>query len=310
MAKPIIVISCRNNGWILDCIASDLKKYLSGRILYLPISKRQIILRFKAFILLRKNNLIFMHQNLFIEALESSPRIKRAKSVVFFTHQMSVNETALSKLVHLRNAKKIIVMSRTIKFFLISVLGEDFSEKIVVRVGGADLSFFSNKQLNREQNTVILVIYFALRKRPDLILQTVRANPDFTFILHGRNWKDWIFFNDLSKLPNFEYHEFNFVAANSLFNRAYTFLSLSDVEGGPLPALEGLSAGLRVIITDTGFARDLKEISSSVEVIPINPTADQIRSALEKSLTNPPPHSHNIKDLFSYDKFLSEFYIK
>jgi glycosyltransferase involved in cell wall biosynthesis len=309
MFRPTIVIASRNNGWILDHIALDLKKQFSGTILRLPSSRRQFLLQLKAYFYLKNRNLIFMHQNLFINAINQYPKVLHAKSVVFFTHQNSYTEESLVKLGDLKFANKVIVLSNQIKSFLISIIGENDSNHIVVRVGGANLSTFFNQNMQRRPGSVVLVVYFALRKRPDLIVRTVRTNPNYNFILHGKNWENSDFLKDLQVLPNFQYFEFEFASANNLFNSSEVFLSLSDIEGGPVPALEALAAGCRVILTNTGFSKELSEISDSVQVIPINPSSSVVTQALDKARELPPP-SGDVSVNFSYEEFLQEFLIK
>ena len=72
-----------------------------------------------------------------------------------------------------------------------------------------------------------------------------------------------------------------------------------------MPALEALAAGCKVILTDTGFARDLKRISGSVVVIPVNPNTQEVTEAIDLALSLPYPKSDVIQ-FFSYQKFLKE----
>jgi glycosyltransferase involved in cell wall biosynthesis len=310
MSRPVIIISSRRNDWILDYIALDLKKKFNGKIQRLPSSRRQLYLRIKSFFFLKEKYFIFMHQNLFLNAVRLKPNLVHAQSVVHFTHQMSYSEEAKIELSNLRFANKIVVHSHEIRNFLISIIGELNSSHIVVSAGGADLSFFSNLNTQRKTRSVILVVYFAVRKRPDLILRTVRTNPDYNFILHGRNWEDTIFLKELKQFSNFQYHEFDFARANELFNASEIFLSLSDIEGGPLPALEALAAGCRVVLTNTGFSQELRESSAAVLVIPTNPSSSVVTQALDSARVLPPPVSSQISSNFSYDKFLQTYLLE
>jgi glycosyltransferase involved in cell wall biosynthesis len=306
MSSPTIVIPSKQNGWILEAIARDLAKKTKGHILEMPSSRREIILQIKLLLHLKSENYIFLHQNLFLNMYSRSTKVKNAKSIVLFTHQSSFTKEDLLKLSNLKYASKIIVNAGETKKFLISVLGQDYGKQIVVKIGGADLSFFSNFRLERSTKKVIIVSNFTARKRPDLIVRTVTTNPDYKFLLHGRGWFGTSPYNKLIKLANFEYREFNFADANELFNLSYVYLSLSDIEGGPMPALEALKAGCRVILTDTGLARDLKKISASIHILPVSPSEAQVSNALRLSTHMPPPEE-DIYEYISYEKFLNEF---
>jgi glycosyltransferase involved in cell wall biosynthesis len=83
-------------------------------------------------------------------------------------------------------------------------------------------------------------------------------------------------------------------------------MSLSDLEGAPMPALESLAAGCKVVLTNTGFAKELSDISKSVVVIPTNPSSIDIKTGLRVIKDSPYPHA-NIRESFNYTNFLKEF---
>jgi glycosyltransferase involved in cell wall biosynthesis len=188
---------------------------------------------------------------------------------------------------------------------LITALGRDIVSKVKVVLGGADISQFRPLGTPRELKSVIYVARFAERKRPDLILRTVQNNSSFLFTMHGKGWEKTHIFDSLKSCNNFKYFDFNFKNSNVLLNKSNIFLSLSDNEGAPMPALEALAAGCKVILTDTGFARDLEQISDSVIVIPVNPSPYEVTLALNKSLNLPNPPL-DIVNNFKYENFLRE----
>jgi glycosyltransferase involved in cell wall biosynthesis len=73
-----------------------------------------------------------------------------------------------------------------------------------------------------------------------------------------------------------------------------------------MPALEALAAGCKIILTDTGFAKELLNISESVVVIPVNPTSEEIKASLRAIKELPYPHA-NVVENFNYTNFLKEF---
>lgn len=110
---------------------------------------------------------------------------------------------------------------------------------------------------------------------------------------------------NLKRCNNFRYIKFKFKNSNFLYNQANIFLSLSDNEGGPIPALEALATGCKVILTDTGFARDLKKLSNSVIIIPTNPTSTEVSLALNECLNLSDSDLSEIQKL-DYNRFLKE----
>jgi glycosyltransferase involved in cell wall biosynthesis len=153
---------------------------------------------------------------------------------------------------------------------------------------------------------VIFVSRLTGRKRPDLVLRTVKENPEYFFFLHGKNWLGSIFLDELLMLPNFKYMEFNFQKANEIYNKCSVFMSLSDIEGAPMPALEALAAGCKVILTNTGFAQELIDISKSVVIIPVSPSSEEVKFSLGAIQKLPYPDV-NISENFNYTNFLNEF---
>ena len=63
-------------------------------------------------------------------------------------------------------------------------------------------------------------------------------------------------------------------------SRATLFLSLSKLEGGPIPLIESMRMGVIPVATDTGFARDIIAHGRNGVVIPNPPTAAQVHQAI------------------------------
>lgn len=306
MTYPTIILPRGSENWIFGALSRDLQKLHRGRVLYFPSRKKHLITRIKYRLYKLRGTLIILHQEIFIQIVESNKDILNCDIVVFYTHQNSHEDHELQRLQHLKKATKIIVCSLEIKQFLIKIIGISFESHIKVVVGGADVSRFKSIGLNRETSNVLFVSRLTGRKRPDLILRTVKDNPEYFFFLHGKNWLGSTFLDELLMLPNFKYIEFNFRKANEIYNKCSVFISLSDIEGAPMPALEALSAGCKVILTNTGFAQELIEISKSVVIIPVNPSPEDIKFSL-RTIQKLPYPDVNISENFSYTNFLSEF---
>jgi glycosyltransferase involved in cell wall biosynthesis len=158
------------------------------------------------------------------------------------------------------------------------------SERVLVLPHPVNRSRFNPFNSNRNRD-VIVVSNFYERKRPDLIVHTIKRNPHISFSILGRKWENFSKNNDLRSLPNLKMMNFDWESYPQVLKRHRVFLSLSDVESGPVPLLESLSCGLNPVVTDTGTARDL--LSDNRLIVPTNPRSEQIDIALQFALDLP-----------------------
>jgi glycosyltransferase involved in cell wall biosynthesis len=96
-----------------------------------------------------------------------------------------------------------------------------------------------------------------MRKNPHIFLDFVKSNPQLKFRLLGKNWRSSSFFEAAHKLKNLEYKEITGALTSKDFNECSHYLCLSSLEGGPMPLLEAVAAGLIPISTNVGFAPEL-----------------------------------------------------
>jgi glycosyltransferase involved in cell wall biosynthesis len=306
MRKVTVILKRGNQNWILGAFAKDIRQSVGARLIYFPMKKRQLWTLFKYKLLFKPEGLIIiLHQELFYYMKKIKINFDNCELIIFYTHNYGLTESDLRNFQYLRSVDKVVVPSTEAKNFLVTTLGTKISKKVKVVIGGADVSHFRRLKNNKKTQSVIFVARLADRKRPDLIYRTVSENSDFSFSLHGSQWKNSRHLDLLNSCSNFDYYEFNFKNSNVLYNQNSIFLSLSDIEGGPVPALEALASGCKVILTDTGFARDLKNLSSSVVLIPINPSSSEVTLALNKCLNLPEP-ALDIVENFRYDHFLKQ----
>ena len=129
-------------------------------------------------------------------------------------------------------------------------------ELLHVAIGAADPErFVSHARV--EQGKVGLCSAYYERKRPDFIFSIIKAMPWRNFILVGRNWHNFSDFESLCALDNFEYVEASYSDYPSLYDQMSVFLSVSKVEGGPIPLIEAMMSNVFPVVSDTGFARDV-----------------------------------------------------
>lgn len=197
-------------------------------------------------------------------------------SIVLYPH----NEPEMGTLTH---QAKVLNSAFCVYFFCsrdaeeLIKNGLDLS-KVRLTFCAVDVDCVPHPGLLRESKTVVLASRFGPRKGLEILPDLVRQMPDWRFIGLGRNWETFINSNELSTLTNFEYYSLDKKSRNYYFSKAEVFLSLSNLEGGPVPLIESIELGCKPVSTDTGFARDVMENNGIL--IPINPVPEQVKSAL------------------------------
>lgn len=95
------------------------------------------------------------------------------------------------------------------------------------------------------------------RKNPNILLSIAEKLPEEKFLLIGKGWRESPMASKLRDRNNIEYREFQGALTTDDLDGCDLFLMTSSVEGGPMPLMETLAAGLIPIATDTGFVREI-----------------------------------------------------
>jgi glycosyltransferase involved in cell wall biosynthesis len=163
-------------------------------------------------------------------------------------------------------------------------------EKIVIANCAVDNDcVFDNKEI-REQRTIILASKFGPRKGAELLPDIVKKLPDWNFIVMGRGWDNFLKQENLLNVPNFTYVQFNKKNRSKYFSKAKIFLSLSNLEGGPVPLIESMALGVIPISTSTGFAPEFIKDGINGYLLPLKPDPDFVVSkivSVDKLSENP-----------------------
>ena len=162
---------------------------------------------------------------------------------------------------------------------------------------------FATQFSAKRTSDVVFVANYTQRKRPDLLVGIVKSLCGVNFTLIGRGWIGTQEYDELMPLKNFAYAEFEFESYPARLAQHKVFCTLSDLEGGPVPLLESLVAGLSVVATDTGTARDLTPASCRKFILPINPTVEMISQSILGALKVDKPGFESKKEYF-YDGFV------
>ena len=154
------------------------------------------------------------------------------------------------------------------------------SEKIVIANCAIDNNCVLDNKEIREEKTIILASKFGPRKGAELLPGIVKKLPDWNFIVMGRGWGNFLKQEKLLNVPNFTYVQFNKKNRSKYFSKAKIFLSLSNLEGGPVPLIESMALGVIPISTSTGFAPEFIKDGTNGYLLPLNPDPDFVVSKI------------------------------
>jgi glycosyltransferase involved in cell wall biosynthesis len=224
----------------------------------------------------------FSYPSMFESYLKSNPDRYRHRSIVNYTHNMD-------ELGDLKHQAKILNQAHSIHFNCSansdSLIKAGLNPKKVRLVFGAvDADCSPLVGIKRESKTILMASRYSERKGLDIFPKVVSLLPEWKFIILGRGWEKFLKDNNLDSNPNIEYQFFNKVARNIAMSRATLFLSLSKLEGGPIPLIESMRMGVIPVATDTGFARDIIATGKNGVVIPNPPTAAQVHQAILEAI--------------------------
>ena len=119
------------------------------------------------------------------------------------------------------------------------------------------------------------------RKRPNLFLDLVETRPDLQFLLIGHSWSKHPLFQRVTRLKNLVYKEFQGPLGSELLDGCDIYLMTSEFEGGPMPLMETLAAGIVPICTRTGFVEAIFEFADLPKKLIVEPNLDAINEAIQ-----------------------------
>lgn len=238
-------------------------------------------------------------------------KIKRNPLFLIFTHQSDSFSKRQKKL--LQRVDIIFVHSpKDIEIF--RNLG--LSCRIVPFIGAINPENFSRSVKVGE---VIAFIGTPVeRKNPKLFLEFTKTNPHTQFRILGKNWRKSKYWKELISLGNIEYKEINSPICTEDLDGCSHYLMMSSIEGGPIPLLETMAAGLIPIATKTGISVDfLSEIGLADQLIDspsnFNEIMEKILNQYSESKINSAiqiAKSYSIERFSKILKFEIEFYLQ
>jgi glycosyltransferase involved in cell wall biosynthesis len=276
-----LVVVNDDGGWILEKISNKIFQAADGRKIKctkfskLPVSK----------------SYFFSHYNKLRVSIFLNPFILKKRLTVFFTHLDEGNIRKEEIAILLNKCANVLVMNTSDMSMLISFGVR--KEIIEVVYAGADKNlFFPAQNKSVDDNPVIgfCLKYSAAnshnkRKRYDLIIDFIK-NVDFAdVVLVGPGWEEHSRFSEVEKLKHFKYYDAKYEDYPDLYRQMSVFLSVSRLEGGPVPLLEAMMSGVIPVASNTGFASDIIEDGKNGFLFNVDSDLDNILDLSKKALS-------------------------
>lgn len=260
------VVAPQNRGWILEGICKEIARHVDGEAGF----------HYGLQPLPRSRSYFFSHYSLFLACL-GDPALRRATTLVWFTHPSWENDRTAEVVRGLRAATKVI-SSSTVQADVLADAGFP-RRNLAVILPGADPERYTSHR--RGAGAVGFCSAYYPRKAPELICALVRALPHREFVLLGRGWPEAPEFAALSAAANFTYIERDYEDYPSFYDDIDVFVSPSRMEGGPIPLLEAMMANAVPVATRTGFAPDLIDHGRNGYLCPVDPPVETLAELVE-----------------------------
>lgn len=135
------------------------------------------------------------------------------------------------------------------------------------------------------KRTVGLVGRYYPRKNLELLVRICNELPNVEFQIFGTGWEASDMFKAISLCPNFTILNFELDKLHEFYMRLDCFLSLSKLEGGPIPMLEAASLGIPIFCFETGFASELKgDLAEHICILPLDTPDSTVPERLSEFL--------------------------
>jgi glycosyltransferase involved in cell wall biosynthesis len=286
------IVHDKARGWILDAICREIgsRQPDSWIVTYHPEEVPEA------------KNLFFSHYALLQSFVERQPeRLKESKSFVWYTHPREENPNSVAKLLlDFDHVTKVIFTCESNRRTWIERGLPD--EKAALVLGAADPQLFQFHE--RGHGVVGLSSSFYERKNPDCLLQVMRLLPHRQFVLVGRNWNQYALFEEMKALPNFTYKTASYEDYPDIYATFDVFVSISNLEGGPIPLVEAMMSNAVPVASSTGFASDLINHGENGFIVDQDAGADKIAELIEAAFELP-GNIRKTVERYSWDHFSS-----
>ncbi len=265
---PRWALVASRDDWILRRICRELHRHGCLNALYFDTGHG----------LARAEYYFFAHYSRLMQFLQR-PRRDGVRIVLFPHFEEHGKRTAADVIAAMEQADKVVCLSRMWQKWLVEHGVNE--KKVKVVLGGADPEQFRHHE--RSGGAVGFVSKYYPRKNPDTMFEIVKRVPDKQFILVGRGWAQYPRFRELCALPNFRFVEADYAAYPALYGRMDVFVSVSTVEGGPIPLLEAMMSNVVPVVSRTGFAPDVVEHGKNGFLFEVDAPVGEIVSLIQEA---------------------------
>lgn len=287
------VIHDKGRGWILDAICQEIGSRQPNSWAVVDQSRPPP----------RSRNLFFSHFSLLDLFENKYPEALPASNVfVWYTHPRDETPNTIARNLHLFDKTSRVIFTCESNRRLWIERGLD-PEKTVVVLGAADPVLFERHE--RGGGAVGLSSSFYERKNPDLMLDVVKALPHRNFVLLGRNWNRYARFEELLALPNFTYLTRSYRDYPRIYSTFDVFLSISSLEGGPIPLIEAMMCNAVPVASHTGFAPDVIEHGRNGFLFDIEAGPERVSELIEQAFALDTDIRKTVEQ-YSWDRFSAE----
>lgn len=232
-----------HHGWILDAICREIDTYCNCRTALVPYKET----------LPPSHAYFYSHYGYLRETIRRQPDVMQRRNLLFYTHPKKLWYRD-EELYYLMNTTSTVVsMCSTFADYL--VRNGVRQEQVEVAIVGADPEMFTPHA--RGKGKIGFCSGYVPRKGGDRIIELVRSMPDEAFILCGKKWRAWDRFGELEAMPNLEYIEIPYQQYPDFYASIDIFLSVSQLEGGPIPLIESAMCNVVPVCSRTGHAPDI-----------------------------------------------------
>jgi len=298
--RTAVILNHEFSNWVLGGIGRDIAKKGQFKLEWVNFGKVKSRIRCLIRILISQK-LIFINQETYKRVCRFYYYFLMKKKIyILYTH----TNRGMKENFSLFKVANIVCINTVERNLLVSH-GVNMKQ-IVVCPTGVDFSFFVAPNGKPQPNRVLLVSSYKKRKNPKMVLDVVSRNLDFEFTLIGLNWEFSKEFVDLKALPNFTYLQFSYPTYTQCLGENHIFLSLSSLEGGPLPMLETMACNLIPVCTETGWASDVIEDGQNGFILRENYNSSNVRTALMKARMLDLDIRSTVRQ-YTYERYINNF---
>lgn len=258
-------------GWILDAICREIDQHVDARTAFVEFNRK----------LPPARAYFYAHYGYLRDTINRQPEVLHARNLLFYTHPRKMWYPD-AELMHVLNMADSVVSMCSM--FAQQLVADGVREELVeVALVGADADLFQPH--TRGTGKIGFCSGYLPRKGGDRILELVRSMPGHEFVLCGKKWPDWDRFAELRALPNLEYVDVPYDQYPEFYEAIDVFVSVSELEGGPVPLIESAMCNVVPVCSNTGHAADIISHGENGFLFDTSAPIGEIQSLIEKAFT-------------------------